>query len=176
MHIRFVGLAVQELQWLHVIEEAVRVLRPGGALEIVDTIYMLPPSAHSAQRNAFTSLLVADRIAPDPSMPIQFTLPTISNLQLSSLKPVFEQTWDTPPRPLSDSLMAWVMSALDYKATSIARRKGQAVNLLATEALRQLHDQNPQLWEGPDTEEVTLSNDGRMSIKAWVVRKSERST
>lgn len=34
VHIRFVGLAVPETRWAELLDEAVRVLRPGGVLEV----------------------------------------------------------------------------------------------------------------------------------------------
>jgi len=70
VHIRFLGLAIPEPKWGDLLEEASRILKSGGKLEIVEMSYTLPTSAPSSLRNSFASLLLANLVQPLPVLPI----------------------------------------------------------------------------------------------------------
>lgn len=73
VHIRFIGLGVPETKWVNVLEEASRVLKPGGTLEIVEMGYKA----------------CNESIEPDTTLPINFALPLIDSLV--HIRPVFSQ-------------------------------------------------------------------------------------
>ena len=118
VHIRFVGLGLPESKWGDLLEEATRVLRSGGTLEIVEMAYTLPSLP-------FASLLLSDLVNPNPAMPIKFYLPIVGMLPV----PIFEQTWDVAPGALGEAVMVWVRSALDYKGTGIGQRGSPVAGL-----------------------------------------------
>lgn len=125
VHIRFVALGVPEARWSDLLDECTRVLRPGGHLEIVETSLHLPLSSPASLRNSFASMLLADMVAPLPSLPIKFALPLVSNLS-GGTTPIFERTWDDAqvPGALGDAVMGWVKSAREYKGTGTGTGKG----------------------------------------------------
>lgn len=60
VHIRLIGLGIPESKWVELLEEAARVLKLGGKLEIVETSYTLPPATPTSLQNSFYSVLQAD--------------------------------------------------------------------------------------------------------------------
>lgn len=117
VHMRFIGLGIPEHAWPQLIEEACRVLKRGGKLEIVDMSYQLPLSARSLQ-DSFASLLLSDYIPDDPSRAIKFALPMIDTLLPTSIHPRMQRHFEVPPRALQDTLLGWISSALDYKSSA----------------------------------------------------------
>jgi hypothetical protein len=57
VHLRFVELGVPEYKWGDLLEEASRVMKKGGMLEIVEVSYILPPSSPSVFKTSFETLL-----------------------------------------------------------------------------------------------------------------------
>ena len=162
VHIRFIGLAVFEAKWGDLLEEAARVLRRGGILEIVEMSYTLPPSTPASLQNSFASLLLADVIQPDPSLPIRFCLPSTPGL-VPRTKPIFERTWkEHPPGALADAVPIWVKSALDYKGTGLAKLRG------STCLLEELHSVDPNHWTSG---EHLAQSDVGTTVWVWSVTK-----
>ncbi|WVQ98770.1 hypothetical protein IAU59_005901 [Kwoniella sp. CBS 9459] len=122
VHLRFVNLGVPETKWFDLLEEATRVLKRGGKLEIVETSYRLPGTAPVSLKNSFASVILADMVHPLPLLPLQFTLPSIDSLKGNSGRPSFEKTFTRePPGALHDAVTVWVKSALEYKGTSLVK-------------------------------------------------------
>lgn len=117
VHMRFIGLGVPEHAWPQLLEEACRVLKSGGKLEIVDMSYQLPLSARSLQ-HSFASLLLSDYIPDDPSRAIKFALPMIDTLLPTSIHPRMQRQLEAPPRALQDAVLGWMSSALAYKSSA----------------------------------------------------------
>ena len=163
VHLRFVGLGVPEVKWGDLLEEAARVLRKGGILEIVEMAYVLPSSTPPPSQNSFASLLLADMIQPDPSLPIRFCLPWTPGL-IPSTAPMFERTWTGhAPGALADAVPTWVKSALNYKGTGLAKLKG------SKDPLEELCTANPQMWRSLEgLGEIAVG----ATVWAWSVTKS----
>ncbi|OCF41311.1 hypothetical protein I317_04882 [Kwoniella heveanensis CBS 569] len=122
VHLRFVNLGVPETKWFDLLEEATRVLKRGGKLEIVETSYRLPGTASVSLRNSFASMILADMVHSLPLLPLQFNLPSIDSLKGNSGRPTFERAFKgDPPGALHDAVTVWVKSALEYKGTSIVK-------------------------------------------------------
>lgn len=122
---RFIGLGVPESAWPQLLEEACRVLKSGGQLEIVDMSYQLSRSAPSFQ-HSFTSLLTSYSIPEDPSRAIKFVLPMLDTVLPTTIHPCFQRHLEIPPDALQDALLAWVSSALDYRSSARGRGKAQS--------------------------------------------------
>ena len=172
VHIRFIGLGVPETRWVDVLEEAARVLKRGGTLEIVEMSYTLPNSFPASLRNSFASLLLADLVQPYPVLPLRFILPTTPLLNVAgAVRPVFEKSWSNPPAPLNDCVFTWVSSALEYKGTGLITGQAKTVSHTAARVRRQLVESNGKMWiradEGDDTEYL----DHDTTVWAWVVTK-----
>ena len=104
VHMRLIGLGVPEHAWPHLLEEACRVLKSGGKLEIVDMSYQLPLSARSL-RQSFSSLLLSDYIPDHPSRAIKLALPMIDTLLSTSIHPRLQRHTDASPRALQDAVL-----------------------------------------------------------------------
>nr|ODN88522.1 hypothetical protein L204_06377 [Cryptococcus depauperatus CBS 7855] len=120
VHIRFVGLGVPESKWINVLEEAARVLKPGGKMEIIETSYDLLPTLACANslHEIFSSILVDHMIQPLPFLPIQFCLPSLSILEPDSVSnPSLIKTWrdDEIPGALHDAAETWARSAVEHQ-------------------------------------------------------------
>lgn len=118
VHIRFCGLGIPESKWGDVIEEAARVLKRGGTLEIVEMAYTLNDSTPTTIKNAFASILQSEMVSSSPNLPIQFHLP-LSDSLVPTYRTVYERTWYHPT--LSEAVMIWMKSALEYKGTGLKR-------------------------------------------------------
>jgi SAM-dependent methyltransferase len=112
VHLRFLSLGLSESAWPALLDEALRVLTPGGHLEIVDLSISLPASAPPGLLRSFASLLMAEMINPDPSLPIQFALPMMDGLGGDMGRAVFEKEGENI---LEEAGWTWVRSALEYK-------------------------------------------------------------
>ncbi|WVW83046.1 hypothetical protein I302_105063 [Kwoniella bestiolae CBS 10118] len=124
VHIRFVNLGIPETKWYDILEEATRVLKRGGKIEIVETSYTLPSRCPASLKNSFASMLLADTIQPLPSLAMQFNLPSIENLKANAVKPVFHQKWKkNVPGALEDAVLDWVKSAVEYKGTGLVKNQ-----------------------------------------------------
>ncbi|WVF72193.1 hypothetical protein IAT40_007005 [Kwoniella sp. CBS 6097] len=122
VHLRFVNLGVPETKWFDLLEEATRVLKRGGKLEIVETSYKLPVTAPVSLKNSFASMILADMVHSLPLLPLQFTLPSIDSLKGNSGRPTFEKAFrGEAPGALQDAVTVWVKSALECKGTSIVK-------------------------------------------------------
>lgn len=171
VHIRFVGLGVPESAWGDLLEEAARVLRIGGVLEIVEMSYNLSDNTPLSLRNSFASLLLSDMIQPSPLLPLQFTLPSTPNLS-AGIRPDFEKEWLTsPPGALRDAVFVWVSSALDYKGTGLQRGKG-SVREMAPRAKRELHEVDRIKWKMAEGDEMEVEVQAiKANVWAWVCKK-----
>lgn len=126
VHIRLLSLGVPESAWPQLLEECLRVLSPGGYIEIVEMSLSAPGTAPANVQRSFASCLLAEMINPDPSLPIQFAIPTLSGLQPGMGKPVFSGT--LPPGAGEEAVWAWMKSSLEYKGTSMGFGPGVALN------------------------------------------------
>jgi hypothetical protein len=117
VHLRFLSLGLPESAWPQLLDEALRVLSPGGHLEIVDMSITLPSSAPASLQRSFASMLLAEMINPDPSLPVQFALPMLDGLKSGMGRPVFEAKGDGV---CQEAVWGWVSSALEYKGTAAA--------------------------------------------------------
>lgn len=185
VHIRFVGLGIPEGRWGDVIDEAVRVLKRGGKLEIVEMSYDLPAAAPQSLRNSFASLLLSDLISPLPILPLRFCFPLTAALITASVaKPVFEMSWTDPPGALRDAATIWVKSALDYKGTGLVAQstdlspahqkgmRGPERGGCGEKAVRVLRKAHGERWaglevDGPCEEE----GEAKVTVWAWVATK-----
>lgn len=158
VHIRFCGLGIPESKWGEVIEEAARVLRSGGTLEIVEMAYSLHDSTPSGIQNSFASILMAEMIQPLPVLPIRFHLP-MSDLLVPLYKPILEKTWRHPV--MSEAVMIWAKSALDYKGTGMKR--GQ-MGMRALKVMREADEK----WIVAEEE---VNEEEEATIWVWVVKK-----
>lgn len=113
---RFIGLGVPEASWPTLLDEALRVLRSGGQLEIIDMSYELPTCPASFQES-FASLLLADGVTESPARSINFVLPMLDNLHSSSIPPVIHERMVEPVGAFRDATPLWMSSALGYKST-----------------------------------------------------------
>lgn len=144
VHIRFVGLGVPEAKWPTLLEEASRVLKPGGNLEIVERSYDLPidtalaPSVYSIQ--------------PDPSLAIKFALPFTPGLKCT---PPRYSIRAMPMGAFQDANYVWADSATE-------RPPRQAVYGRLTQELRQMG------WKF--TNSATM-DERDVSISIWVIRR-----
>ena len=163
VHLRFVGLGVPEVKWGDLLEESARVLRKGETLEIVEMAYTPPSFTPPPLQNAFASLLLADMIQPDTSLPIRFCLPCTPGL-IPSTAPIFERTWTgDAPGALADAVPTWMKSALDYKGTGLAKLRG------SKDALKEICTADPQIWHsGEDYGEMAVGT----TVWAWSVTKA----
>lgn len=116
IHLRFIGLGIPEHHWPSLLEESLRVLEPGGKIEIVETSYDLPLSPASLQ-NSFASLLLSDLVAESPAHAINFALPMLEGIIPSSIHPTYSETFTSPPGALRDAAVAWISTSLDYKVS-----------------------------------------------------------
>lgn len=180
VHIRFVSLGVPESAWPSLLDEASRVLTPGGHLEIVELSICLPPSAPASLSRSFASMLLAEMINSDPSVPIRFTLPMLDGLQSRMVGPVFEKQGDVV---LDDAGLAWVQSSLEYKGTGI-ERAGNARGGLIHRIKRGLGGCAGGMWEwheddvadqikqiGEDAEGIEEERKDGPKVWAWVGKK-----
>jgi len=112
VHMRFLGLGIPEHRWGDVLDEAIRVLKPGGVLEvrspntaitnrftlltfqIVEMCVEAPPNASPRVRKAYSQLLMDDYIAPNPVLALQLHLPATVGVVPASLRPVFTANWE----------------------------------------------------------------------------------
>lgn len=117
VHLRFLSLGLPESAWPQLLDEALRVLSPGGHLEIVDMSITLPSSAPASLQRSFASMLLAEMINPDPSLPVQFALPMLDGLKSGMGRPVFDAMGDGV---CQEAVWVWVSSALEYKGTAAA--------------------------------------------------------
>ncbi|WVQ78309.1 hypothetical protein IAT38_000394 [Cryptococcus sp. DSM 104549] len=200
VHIRFVGLGVPESKWGDLLEEATRVLKRGGKLEIVETSYTLPSSAPQSLHNSFASLLLADMVQPVALLPLRFNLPSTTALMSAGLTtPVFARTWcgNEIPGALVDAVLVWVRSTLEYKGTGLVKGSGsggaagrKGLDVVLEKVKRELAWVGKGKWvfdEGvsgsravPGKEKEKSSDDGgkkgqekesEMSVWAWVATK-----
>jgi hypothetical protein len=158
VHIRFCGLGIPETQWGDVIEEAARVLRPGGTLEIVEMAYTLDESTPLSVKNAFGSLLMADMISPSPLFPLRFQLPS-SDLLVPLYKPVLAKSFVDPT--LSEAMVFWVKSALDGEGTGLKKTR------MGRRALQAMHKEDPKWLVVGHAEDLT----NEATVWAWVVKR-----
>ncbi|ORY27168.1 S-adenosyl-L-methionine-dependent methyltransferase [Naematelia encephala] len=167
VHIRFVGLGVPETKWGDLLDEATRVLKPGGKLEIIETSYTLPSACPPSLRNSFASLLLADLVQPIPLLPLRLVLSSTPGLK-ATFEPVYERTWTNPPDALRDAIMVRVTSSLACKATGIVRKR-QSEDGLIRRVQRELHLANSKKWANHSEElQGPSSGDRRVSVWAWV--------
>lgn len=117
VHMRFIGLGVPEAAWPRLLDEACRVLRVGGKLEIVDASLQNSPTP-TAFQNSFSSLLSAHGIAESPARPIKFVLPMLEGISPQSIQPKKQHDFDRPPGALRDAIPCWTLSALSYHSSS----------------------------------------------------------
>lgn len=125
VHIRCIGLGVPEGKWPSVIDEATRVLKRGGKLEIVEMAYVPPTTAPQSLRHSFASLLLAELIQPLPNLPLSFSLTASTALDPTTTRgPVLSRRDDEAMTALFEAMMAWLRSSLDYKGSGLAQIKG----------------------------------------------------
>lgn len=172
VHLRFLSLGLSESAWPALLDEALRVLAPGGHLEIVDLSICLPSTAPASLQRSFASMLLADMINPDPSLPIQFALPMLDGLQSGMGRPVLECA-TSDEGVFADAGWAWVRSALEYKGTGIERGGGKDDKM----ACRIKNSLGPVggLWAwddvGVDGVDEVKPKDAGPKVWAWVGRK-----
>lgn len=129
VHLRFLSLGLSESAWPALLDEALRVLAPGGHIEIVEMSTILPSSAPASLQRSFASMLLAEMINHHPSLPINFALPLLESLESGMGKPVLESNGDEEG-VFADAAWAWVRSALDYKGTGIERAGGNDAGMV----------------------------------------------
>ncbi|GMK57011.1 hypothetical protein CspeluHIS016_0308510 [Cutaneotrichosporon spelunceum] len=190
VHIRFVGLGVPETHWPELLDEAVRVLRPGGALEIVEVSCEPSPSAPASVVNSFASQLLSDFVPQNPVLALQMHLPATAALSQSSTKPLFQTTWSgtgtdyfsvapfggprgPAPPAIADVAPVWVRSSLSYRGTGLCALRDSGTGL---RAVNELAACDPQRWGAvprTDGEEEPRTPDagGRISLAAWAAVK-----
>ncbi|CAK9779831.1 unnamed protein product [Cutaneotrichosporon oleaginosum] len=194
VHIRFVGLGVPETHWAELLDEAVRVLRPGGVLEIVEMSCEPPPSAPAAVANSFASQLLSDFIPQNPVLALQMHLPATAALAQGSTRPFFQMTWTagqsdddyfspspygprSPPPAIADAAPTWIRSCLSYRGTGLKALQGSGTGARAVQKLTAL---DPTRWgavQPPSEEDTepeaprTPATGGRISLAAWVAVK-----
>ncbi|WWD15957.1 hypothetical protein CI109_100381 [Kwoniella shandongensis] len=183
VHIRFVGLGIPESRWGDLLDEATRVLKRGGKLEIVEMSYTLPLSAPASLRTAFATQLLADMIQPLPNLPIRFNLPSIDSLVSHDLtKPRFEKTWryNDAPDALRDAVLGWARSAQEYKGSdrsyherNSAGRKG--VDSLLSKVRKELTLAAKERWAfsetSPEQEKAVAEPKEEVSLWVWIAKK-----
>ncbi|TYJ57213.1 hypothetical protein B9479_002128 [Cryptococcus floricola] len=130
VHIRFVALGIPESRWGDVLEEAARVLKPNGKLEIVEMTYNLPSSAPPTIKNPFDGIMASQAISQIPIFPIQFSLPAIDILSAKGLAdPAFSKTWkgSESPETLTDAVLTWAESALGSETANRTKKARAAL-------------------------------------------------
>ncbi|KAL1406898.1 hypothetical protein Q8F55_006310 [Vanrija albida] len=182
VHMRFLGLGVPETRWAELLDEAMRVLKPGGVLEIVEMSFEPPPTAPPSVANSFSSLLLSDYVQPNPLFALQLHLPATHGVAAGATRPVFTDSFapastnifaaDTAPGALADAAITWIRSALEYKGTAFVKAP-RVPGCDGDRAGRTLSDINPVRWPytPPDTPPETPTEGTRISLAAWVVRK-----
>lgn len=112
VHMRFLGLGVPETRWAELLDEAMRVLKPGGVLEasrllplspassatnpptqIVEMSFEPPPTAPPSVSNTFSSLLLSDYVQPNPLFALQLHLPATHGVAAGATRPVMSDTF-----------------------------------------------------------------------------------
>lgn len=135
------------------LEEVIRVLAPGGTLEIIEMGLVLPPSCPPATKLAFSEYLLKNVINPDPSVPIKFDIHAVEGLVLSTFaKPAYHKTWrlpsaegackgkgkaeDTPPAAIAEASTIWMRSVLEYSKVAMGgtTSKGPSLGLAGEDA------------------------------------------
>ena len=114
VHMRFIGLGVPENKWADLLEEAARVLKRGGQLEIVEMHYA---ATHSST------------VEPDTALAINFALPLVTALVPATIRPVFSLPITHPV--LSEATTVYQNSACNYKRTTtpgLVRIKNEPVS------------------------------------------------
>ncbi|WRT67184.1 uncharacterized protein IL334_004150 [Kwoniella shivajii] len=183
VHIRFVNLGIPETKWYDIFEEATRVLKRGGKIEIVEMSYTLPSMSPASLRNSFASTLLANMIQPLPSLAIQFNLPSVESLKPEGFKPIFEQKWvKDVPGALEDAVLTWVKSAMEYRGTGLARKNKETEGIIAR-IKEQLGANGGGKWNfagtdmGIDSKRTILSGEDGIEekreviVSVWVVTK-----
>lgn len=175
VHIRFLALAIPESSWPQLLEEALRVLAPGGHLEITEMSIHLPLSAPGGTQRSFASLLLADMVNPDPSLPIKFALPMTEGLQ-SGMRLIFEGEAGEVGEEVA---WTWVRSALEYKGSAGSpiderkekRLKSEIEGLWGSEkqAVGLVHAED--VGQGDGMGESTGVSASGAKIWAWVGKK-----
>ncbi|ODO03327.1 hypothetical protein L198_02172 [Cryptococcus wingfieldii CBS 7118] len=130
VHIRFVALGIPESRWGDVLEEAARVLKPNGKLEIVEMTYNLPSSAPPTIKNPFDGIMASQAISQVPIFPIQFSLPAIDILSAKGLAdPAFSKTWkgSESPETLTDAVLTWAEGALGSETANRTKKARAAL-------------------------------------------------
>ncbi|EIW69448.1 hypothetical protein TREMEDRAFT_62314 [Tremella mesenterica DSM 1558] len=173
VHIRFIGLGVPEDKWADLLEEATRVLKPGGKLEIVEMSYTLSSAVPSSLRNSFSSLLLAEMIQPVTILPLQFILTATPALDSTTTKPVFEKSWQQTSTALADAVMIWVRSALEYKGTGLVKGSKGEISF-ARKVKIELSILEGKRWHFGKSDMVIsepLRSDGEATVWAWVITR-----
>ncbi|WVQ70042.1 uncharacterized protein L199_008266 [Kwoniella botswanensis] len=174
VHLRFVNLGISETKWYDLLEEATRVLKRGGKIEIVETSYTLPSECPASLKNSFASMLLADMIQPLPSLAMQFNLPSIENIQSNAVKPVFHQKWTKKvPGALEDAVLVWVKSAVEYKGTGLIKNQNGLAGVVGR-VKAELRDNGGGRWDFGDTRQsrdVEPVEDREVNVWAWVATK-----
>ncbi|BEI81159.1 hypothetical protein CcaverHIS002_0203190 [Cutaneotrichosporon cavernicola] len=160
VHIRFVGLGVPETHWPQLLDEAVRVLRPGGVLEIIEMSCEPPPSAPPSVANSFASQLLSDFIPQNPVLALQMHLPATAAVSQGSTRPLFQTTWSgteddyfsvgpwggprgAAPPAIADAASVWIRSSLSYRGTGLKALRDSGTGLRAVSELAAF---DPHRW------------------------------
>lgn len=179
VHLRFVGLGVPETQWATLLDEAVRVLRPGGVLEIVEMSAAPSSTTPGHVKSAWSSMLQTDLINSNPVAVLQSYLPLTPKL-VRSTRPVLNVEWDAEsvsnaPGALADASMTWIRSALAYHDARLG------VDETGARAVKAFAKAAPGKWisvrphgEGLDDDE-DRSPRTPVHLAAWVVVKESRA-
>jgi SAM-dependent methyltransferase len=193
VHIRFVGLGVPETHWAELLDEAVRVLRPGGVIEIVEMSCEPPPSAPASVANSFASQLLSDFIPQNPVLALQMHLPATAALAHGSTKPLFQRSWSVgaqreeedyfslapyggprgaAPPAIADAAPAWIRSSLSYRGTGLNALRDSGTG---PRAAMELAARDPSRWgsvpppgEEDEPPRTPATGPGRISLAAWV--------
>lgn len=156
VHMRLVGLGVPEQRWPALLEEALRVLKPGGKLEIVETHYDLRIDDLAVQK-AYSTFLTTHSIPDDPARAINFLLLLLdSDGEGSGARTIeLQQQFEAPRGTLGE---------------------GRDVHVYGLSSLNHLHSAHPP---GPSmlsacrelgwTDPPGVKHDGPLTVYVWVL-------
>lgn len=177
VHLRCIGLGVPESKWPSVIDEVTRVLKRGGKLEIAEIAYVPPITVPRSLRHSFSSLLLAEMVQPLPNLPLSFSLTASPALDPTTTRgPIVARRDNEAMAALSEAMITWLKSSLDYKGSGLAQSKGNNVIIhdiietIGTHASRWSFDSLPQsksLREG-----VIEKADPEAGLWIWVAVKA----
>ncbi|WWC90002.1 uncharacterized protein L201_004932 [Kwoniella dendrophila CBS 6074] len=169
VHIRFTNLGIPESKWFNILEEATRVLKRGGKIEIVETSYTLPSNCPANLKNSFASILLSNMIQPFPFLTIQFNLSSIESLNIKNIKPSFHQKWNGKdeiiPGGLEDAILNWVKSAVEYKGTGLIKNQNPHQGI-AGKVREELKNSGGKKWDFENLSSATSSEKKKVAVTA----------